>query len=208
MTDQDGNTYKTVVIGSQEWMAENLTTSIYRNGDPIPTNLNPAQWELTSEGGWSYYNDNQVFSCPYGKFYNWFACVDNRFLCPAGWHVPTDNDWTILSDFLGGSAIAGGQMKTIGTLLEGNGLWSGLNVGATNSCGFGGVPGGFKRIYGDYCCINSDFFGTTTAYYWSSSPTEVGSNNIWIRQLIHNNAALNKNGVEKQMGCSVRCLRD
>jgi uncharacterized protein (TIGR02145 family) len=89
MTDQEGNSYKTVVLGQKEWMAENLNTSKFRNGDPIPQ-------ELSSEEvpGWDYYNSNSVYECPFGKLYNWYACTDSRELCPTGWHVPDDNDWS------------------------------------------------------------------------------------------------------------------
>jgi uncharacterized protein (TIGR02145 family) len=109
MTDQEGTVYKTIVIGTQEWMAENLNTSIYRNGDAIPTGLTGSQWFNTIntlQGAWAYYQNNVSNACPYGKLYNWFACVDDRQLCPMGWHVPTDPEWTTLTDYLGGEAIA------------------------------------------------------------------------------------------------------
>ena len=90
MTDQEGNVYKTIVIGTQEWMAENLNTSIYRNGDAILTNLDNAIWQNTTSGAWAYNSNDSSYAFPYGKLYNWYACVDARQLCPVGWHVPTD----------------------------------------------------------------------------------------------------------------------
>ena len=100
MTDQEGNVYKTIVIGTQEWMAENLNTGVYRNGDAIVTDLDNAAWGATTSGAWSYYNNDASFACPYGKLYNWFACTDSRGLCPTGWHVPSDAEWTTLTNFL------------------------------------------------------------------------------------------------------------
>ncbi len=89
MTDQEGNSYKTVMLGQKEWMAENLNTSTFRNGDPIPQELS-----VVEVPGWDYYNSNSVYECPFGKLYNWYTCTDNRELCPTGWHVPDDNDWS------------------------------------------------------------------------------------------------------------------
>jgi uncharacterized protein (TIGR02145 family) len=144
MTDQEGNVYKTIVIGTQEWMAENLNASIYRNGDAIATGLSDADWENTintQQGAWAYYNNDASYACPYGKLYNWYACVDARQLCPVGWHVPTDAEWTVLTDYLGGESVAGGKMKTTGTS-----LWNSPNQGATNSSGFSAVPGGNRYL--------------------------------------------------------------
>jgi hypothetical protein len=99
MTDQEGNVYKTIVIGTQEWMAENLNTSIYRNGDEIITVISNADWGGLTEGAWAYSSNNLNNECPYGKLYNWNACVDIRQLCPLGWHVPSDDEFTALIDF-------------------------------------------------------------------------------------------------------------
>jgi uncharacterized protein (TIGR02145 family) len=201
ITDQQGNVYKTIVIGNQEWMAENLNTSIYRNGDAIPTGLSNADWENTintQQGAWAYYNNDVSYVCPYGKLYNWYACVDARQLCPAGWHVPTDAEWTVLTDFLGGEAIAGGKMKTTGTMEDATGLWNSPNQGATNSSGFSGAPGGFRNYDGEY-------FGDV-GNWWSSSETD--SDNARIRGLSHFFGSALWNGYNKPSGFSVRCLRD
>jgi uncharacterized protein (TIGR02145 family) len=163
MTDQEGNVYKTIVIGTQEWMAENLSTSVYRNGDVIATGLSTSQWTNTVQGAWAYFQNDASKNCPFGKLYNWYACVDARELCPTGWHVPTDADWSVLSDYLGGEAIAGGKMKTLGMSDSATGLWSAPNSGATNSSGFSGIPGGYRLLQGPYS--NLEFIG----YYWSSS---------------------------------------
>ena len=200
MTDQEGNTYKTIVIGTQEWMAENLNTSIYRNGDAIPTNLDNAAWQNTTSGAWAYYNNDASYACPYGKLYNWFACADARELCPLGWHVPSDAEWTVLTDYLGGENIAGGKMKTTGTLEVAIGLWYDPNTEANNSSGFSGAPGGVRDDLGEYFGIGND------GSWWSSS--EVAPNGAWLRYL-HNYLGSAGRGIYfKRVGFSVRCLRD
>jgi uncharacterized protein (TIGR02145 family) len=200
MTDQEGNEYKTIVIGTQEWMAENLKTSIYRNGDVIPTGLSSSQWNNTVQGAWSYFQNDASRNCPFGKLYNWYACVDARELCPTGWHVPTDADWTVLSDYLGGEAIAGGKMKTPGISDSATGLWSTPNFGATNSSGFSGIPGGYRLLQGPYS--NLEFIG----YYWSSSDFVTLS--AYYRYLIYDDVDLTRATGDKRNGFSVRCLRD
>jgi hypothetical protein len=100
MTDQQGNVYKTIVIGSQEWMAENLKTSIYRNGEAIANVTDDSQWQVLTTGAWCYYNNDNQFNCPHGKLYNWYAVADPRNLCPTGWHVPTDGEWNVLIGYL------------------------------------------------------------------------------------------------------------
>jgi uncharacterized protein (TIGR02145 family) len=199
MTDQEGNTYKTIVIGAQEWMAENLNTSIYRNGDAIPTNLDNTAWQNTTSGAWAYYNNDANYACPYGKLYNWYTCVDARQLCPTGWHVPTDAEWTVLTNYLGGESVAGGKMKTTGTIDTGTGLWTWPNTSATNS-GFSGAPGGDRYINGGYDYVG--YYG----FWWSSS--EVDFNGAWRRDLYYGNSDAGRNYDLKPIGFSVRCLRD
>ena len=210
MTDQEGNVYKTIVIGTQEWMAENLNTSIYRNGEAIPTGLSDAEWEntiSTQQGAWAYYNNDASNACPYGKLYNWYACVDARQLCPVGWHVPTDGEWSTLINFLdptagGGSSVnvAGGMMKTTGTIEGATGLWYSPNAEATNGSGFSGAPGGYRDNVGGYSGIGNN------GYWWSSS--EIGASNAWYRILFFNNGYADRFYANKRSGFSVRCLRD
>ena len=107
VTDIDGNTYRTIVIGEQEWMAENLMVEHYANGDWIPNVTNDAQWGNLSTGAWCYYNNDPQFECPYGKLYNWYTVADPRNVCPTGWHVPTDAEYTILTNYLGGAGPVG-----------------------------------------------------------------------------------------------------
>jgi uncharacterized protein (TIGR02145 family) len=203
MTDQEGNVYKTIVIGTQEWMAENLNTSIYRNGDAILAGLSNADWENTIntyQGAWAYYNDDVSYACPYGKLYNWFACVDARELCPLGWHVPTDAEWMVLTTYLGGQIVASGKMKSVGTIESETGLWYSPNIDASNSSGFSGAPGGSRDYFGSYG------FEGDSGYWWSSS--ESSSIGAWVRVLNINFDTSIRNGYVYSGGLSVRCLRD
>ncbi len=197
VTDIDGNTYRTIVIGNQEWMAENLTVEHYANGDPIPNVTNGAQWANLSTGAWCYYNNDPAYECPYGKLYNWFVTIDARNVCPTGWHVPTDGEWTILTDYLGGDAVAGGKMKSTGTL-----YWASPNSAATNESGFSGLAGG-------YINFNSTFHNLSFVGYWWSS-TVFNSNNSYRRMLTYftNGESVVKVHSDNREGTSVRCLRD
>jgi uncharacterized protein (TIGR02145 family) len=203
LTDQEGNVYRTISIGSQEWMAENLTTSIYRNGEEVLTNLDNMSWQNTTDGAWAYYNNDVSFACPYGKLYNWFACTDERQLCPTGWHVPSLDEWLVFVDYLGGESVAGGQMKTVGNLDSNTGLWLCPNNGATNSSGFSGIPGGYRNL-----SANDAGMGYS-GNWWSTS--EVDALNAWPCWLTAGFTSFLNTLTDddyKQNGYSVRCLRD
>ena len=210
MTDQEGNVYKTIIIGTQEWMAENLNTSIYRNGDAIATGLDNDTWSATTSGAWAYFENDESYACPYGKLYNWYTCTDARGLCPAGWHVPSHSEWNILRNYLDPlfdpsvvgsfSMAAGGKMKTVGSIELGTGLWYEPNTGATNISGFSGVPGGFRYFLGVYNIIGE------TGVWWSS--TENGLTNAWGCILSEDRADAGPLSCFTQDGLSVRCLRD
>ena len=202
MTDQEGNTYKTIVIGTQEWMAENLNTSIYRNGDAIATNLDNAAWASTTSGAWAYYNNDASNACPYGKLYNWYACVDERELCPIGWHLPSDGEWTVLTDFLGGESVAGGKMKSIGTIETGTGFWSSPNANATNTSGYSGMPGGGRFGDGQFSIMG------LSGYWWSLSEIQVTTPIVFGLDFNLNFTLVLVGGGDEEIGFSVRCLRD
>ncbi|MFN5213176.1 MAG: FISUMP domain-containing protein, partial [Bacteroidota bacterium] len=210
MTDQQGNVYKTIVIGTQEWMAENLNTSRYRNGDIIPTGLNNNAWSTTTAGAWNYLTDDSSFACPYGKNYNWYACADSRNLCPTGWHVPTDLEWSTLINLLDPNAngganpnIAGGTMKTTGTIQEGNGLWNFPNSGASNNSGFSGVPVGYRNSLGSY-------FNNGNSQRWWSNTQNTTDNSLAITRILdYNSDMVTRNAnFGKRNGFSVRCIKD
>ena len=114
--DKDGNIYKIVTVGTQVWMAENLKTTKYSNGDQIPNETDSLQWLNLSGGAYCWYNNMaSTFKNNFGALYNWYAVQDSRNLCPTGWHVPSDTEWTILTNYLGGGSAAGGQLKETGT---------------------------------------------------------------------------------------------
>jgi uncharacterized protein (TIGR02145 family) len=149
------NAYTTVSIGNQCWMKENLRVSKYRNGEVIPVSSDNVQWSNLNKGSRCLYeNDSVLFNLPYGNLYNLYAVIDDKKLCPNGWHVPTDTEWTTLTEYLGGEIIAGGKMKTVGTA-----YWNDPNTGATNESGFSAVPGGFRsRFDGGFISIKNDAF--------------------------------------------------
>jgi uncharacterized protein (TIGR02145 family) len=209
MTDQDGNTYKTIIIGTQEWMAENLKASHYRNGDLIPVVTNDATWAGLTTGATCWYNnDSATYNCPYGKLYNFYAAADVRNLCPTGWHVPSDTEWNTLIGFLDPSinpnpigvqsAIAGGLMKSTGTL-----YWTSPNQDATNASGFSALPDGVRDFDGQ-----NGIFGFVFVYgaWWSS--TEPNTSEAWTRRLLFNGGFVERNAYPKLVGVSVRCIRD
>jgi uncharacterized protein (TIGR02145 family) len=192
VSDIEGHIYQTVLIGNQIWMAENLRTATYANGEPI-ANVTDTTWTQLSTGAWCHYDNNTANDAIYGKLYNWYTTVDPRGLCPAGWHVPTDAEWTVLTDYLGGESVAGGKMKTITG-------WNAPNTSATNESGFSGLPGGFRSI-------NTGTFYSVglSGSWWSSS----GSTALaWYRNLGYNNGNAYRNDNNKRFGLSVRCLRD
>jgi uncharacterized protein (TIGR02145 family) len=199
VTDIDGNTYKTVQIGTQVWMAENLKTAKYNDGTRIPNITDNTQWSNLTTGAWCYNDNNAAKNAKYGKLYNWYAVSPttngNKNVCPTGWHVPTDAEWTVLTDYLGGEIVAGGKLKEVGTA-----NWISPNTDATNISLFTGLPGGYRSRFGDYSSIGS--YGS----WWSS--TEDNTDYAWYRNLFNLNGNANRNFFRKKLGLSVRCLRD
>jgi len=194
-TDIDGNLYQIVRIGDQVWMAENLKVTHYRNGDEIPTGLDNASWSSTTNGAYAVYDDNESNADTYGYLYNWFAVDDSRNIAPEGWHVPTDDEWQTLVDYLGGSSVAGGKLKEEGTT-----HWNSPNTDATNVSGFTALPGGYRYSIGSYYSMGY------SGYFWSS--TEHGSSDAWDRRLGYDSSGVDRGGDDKLDGFSVRCIRD
>ena len=193
--DIDGNNYNTVVIGTQEWTKENLNVSKYRNGDIIPQVTDPTEWNNLTTGAWCYYNNDPANGEIAGKLYNWYAVNDPRGIAPVGWHVPTDNEWSNLTSYLGSSAA--GKMKETGTL-----HWVFPNTGATNSSGFTAIPGGLRSGGGFYNTFN--FY----SYYWSS--TQFDSLNGIFRLLQDDSAELNTGAYydNKTQGATIRLIKN
>jgi uncharacterized protein (TIGR02145 family) len=192
MIDMDGNKYATVIIGTQEWMAENLHVRHYRNGDTIPEVTVNATWGGLTTGAFCWYSNNQATNGKYGAIYNWFAVSDSRYICPNGWHAPTDAEWTKLTTYLGGLTVAGGPMKA-------SGQWNSPNTGATNSSGFSVLPGGYRDVGGSYSELGSK------AYFWTAS---VSGSNAWYRSLDYNSTIVVRTTGSKVMGAYIRCVKD
>ncbi|MEZ5173884.1 MAG: FISUMP domain-containing protein [Bacteroidia bacterium] len=197
VTDIDGNTYPTVLIGNQWWMAENLRTSTYANGEPIDNVTDNTAWGGLSTGAWCHYGNNTANDTIYGKLYNWYTTVDPSGLCPAGWHVPTDAEWTVLTDYLGGLSVAGVKMKTA----TGWNDYLGQNGNGTNSSGFSALPGGFLYAY-DGLFYSVGYYGR----WWSSS--ESSPTSAWKRYLLHFDSSALRGDYGKRSGLSVRCVKD
>jgi uncharacterized protein (TIGR02145 family) len=192
--DIDGNIYNTVSIGNQCWTKENLRVSRYNNGDLIPIVTDNTEWGSLTTGGRSWYNnDSTTYENPYGNLYNWFAVNDSRKLCPEGWNVPTDAEWTILTDTLGGVGVAGGKMKSMGTT-----YWDSESAGIDNSSSFSALPGGARDYDGSFIGIRN------VAWFWSA--TEGGSEYAIYRFLVSENGNVSSDGSFMSFGASVRCL--
>ncbi len=192
----NGYSYSSIVLGNgQEWMAENLRTTSYANGDPIPNVTIGAQWGNLTTGAWVHYNNDSLYENPYGKLYNWYTVNDSRNVCPTGWHVPSDAEWTVLSDYLGGESVAGGKMKFTGTQ-----YWLSPNQYATNESGFSGLPGGCR-----FDAFAFEYIGGA-GIWWSS--TEIRAGSAWTRSLGCDGGGVSRGLGPKQYGYSVRCLRD
>lgn len=198
ITDYDNNVYETVKTGNQLWMAQNLGTTHYLNGDAIGT-TNPSTLDITAESSpeyqWSYGGDD-ANTLIYGKLYTWYTITDPRKVCPLGWHIPTDIEWTTLETALGGYAFAGSKLKEAG-----NAHWlSPYNIDATNESCFSGLPGGYRDWNGSFFLIKND------GYWWSSTESEAITS--WIRTLNTGSPAIGRSGLIKSNGASVRCIKD
>ena len=198
ITDAENNTYKTVYIGTQQWMAENLKVSKYSDGTTIPNITDNTQWQNNTTGAWSYYNNDAANNAKYGKLYNWYAVSKtsngNKNVCPSGWHVPTVGEWMVLTDYLGNSPA--GKMKEVGTT-----SWISPNTDATNTSLFTGLPGGGRNSNGDYNLIGG------SGYWWSSSEGIGFQGLAWYCRL--DNSILASTILQgKEHGMSIRCLKD
>lgn len=200
VTDVDGNSYSSVVINGKQWMKENLNVSKYRNGDVIPEVTDLAQWDLLTTGAWCYYANDTANGPVYGKLYNWYAVSDPRGLAPAGWHIPTDAEWTTLIDFLGGTNVAGIKMRDTGA------LWSTTAAVATNQSGFSALPGGYGYQTLTYTPPDEPFkFIGDVGYWWSTTAlttTTAYSLNVSLTN------SVTRSSIRKKAAISVRCIKN
>jgi len=210
VSDIDGNVYSVLVLGNQIWMQENLKTTKYCNGDPIPMYMSNVQWQDLTTGGWSYY-DNFSGNESYGKLYNYYAATDNRNPCPCGWHVPTDAEWTQLENHL----IANGmnfdnttQGNKIAKSMASKNMWQassifgavGFNPSTNNTSGFNGIPAGRRFNTGEFVNLGS------TAAWWTS--TQQNSTLAWYRWLSKDGLDSKRSSSNKSFGYNIRCIMD
>jgi uncharacterized protein (TIGR02145 family) len=190
VTDIDGNAYNTIIIGTQVWMKENLKTINYNDNSSIPLVTGNSEWNKLSTPAYCYYNnDENKYKSTYGTLYNWY-CVNTGKLCPTGWHVPTDSEWTTLSKYLGGESVAGGKLKEKGTS-----HWNSPNTGADNSSGFTALPGGHRLSDGTF-----NYFGSL-GHCWTAT-------DAWNRGLLKDYNFLDRYNDGKFFGLSVRWISD
>jgi len=195
VSDIDGNVYHFDTIGTQIWMIENLKTSRYNDGTPIPVVPDNLYWSRLTTGAYSDYDNTPDSSKIYGKLYNWYAVNDARKLAPAGWHVPSDSEWALLLTYLGGESVAGGKLKETGTA-----HWNSPNVSATNESGFTALPGGRRDFNGTFYYIRQN------GYFWSS--TELNTPSAYYRFMFYNGSNVAWLAYYKTLGLSVRCVKD
>ena len=199
ITDEEGNFYDTINIGAQTWMKENLKTTKYKDGLPIPMVTDDWEWQNLTTPGYCWYNNNLNNKAAYGALYNWYALdsTSNGFknLCPTGWHVPSDEDWAVLITYLGGSTVAVGKLKEAGTT-----HWQSPNAGATNESGFTALPGGCRDYDGSFYVFGS--FG----YWWSS--TEFVKGGAWSWFVGYDGSGAYSYGRFEKDGFSVRCIKN
>jgi len=196
VTDYDGTTYNIITINTQDWIQENLKTTHYNNGEAIANiTTDDTAWETLTTGAYCWYNnDEATYKNTYGALYNWYTTVDVRNVCPAGWHVPTDAEWTTLVDYLGGVNNAGALLKETGTT-----HWTDPNSGATNESYFTALPGGQRRYDGPFSELGDE------GYWWTS--TVYSTTSAWWRLMEYNNTQANHYASNNNFGFSVRCIK-
>jgi uncharacterized protein (TIGR02145 family) len=198
---RDGKTYKTVKIGNQVWMAENLQATQYRDGTPIPMLMDNKDWTGDTSGAYCYYNHSYKNSKTYGLLYNRGAILNPKKLAPAGWHIPSDTEWQTLVDFLGGEKEAGGKLKS-----DDHSLWN-ENVGANNQSGFSALPAGSRASHKLITGLTSNYEGLGLRTFFASV-SEKGNKIIWVRDLQNLNPWVNRTQGDGVSGISVRCIKD
>jgi uncharacterized protein (TIGR02145 family) len=200
VTDKDGNVYKTITIGTQEWMLENLNVTHFRNGDAIPIEKDDDDWSLSNTPACCNYDNNSNNGKTYGKLYNYSAVNDPRGLAPKGWHIPNDAEWKQLIDYLGGDSLAGEKIKSLSK-------WKSPASAIRNESGFSAYPVGMRggRRRSENCSGCFDGIGSY-AYFWSSTEVKYGYNPCY--SLSDNFPNFFYKNSEMQAGYSVRCIKD
>lgn len=194
VTDVDGNVYQTIGIGTQVWMAENLKTTKFSDGTPIPLVTSPYEWGIETPHYCWYNNDEAAYKNTYGALYNWYA-VNTGKLAPAGWHVPSDEEWRVLMQFAGGFNSASDKLREADTI-----HWQSPNTGATDATGFRALPGGGRFDVGQFFSLRS------AGFWWSSE--EWMSGTIFAYRWKLTTTSIESYADYKPYGFSVRCVRN
>ena len=192
VTDADGNVYQAVKIGTQTWMAENLRTTKFSDGTPIPNVTDNAAWGNTATSAYCWYNNDIANATPYGALYNWYT-VNSGKLAPTGWHIPTTAEWQTLSDYLDGDDVSGGKLKEVGTT-----HFASPNTGATNEKGFTAVGSGRRGPLG--------FYELNTTGGWWRATDGVTVQIRWVNST--SSILLSNANLDPKAGYSVRCIKD
>lgn len=207
VTDIEGNRYRTVIIGKQEWMVENLRTTRFNDGTPMPQVRDDAEWGSLTSPALAWYENKPGDGNGYGVLYNWYAVGTGRLLGPKGWRVPSHEDWTVfLTQVMGGESVTGGQVLMRGELKsrrtepDGHPRWNVPNTAATDETGFGALPGGHRSHLGVF-----NYQGQY-GFWWSA--TSGPSNFGWYRGMRYDNGHVFMASGNKKNGFSVRCVRD
>jgi uncharacterized protein (TIGR02145 family) len=211
VTDIDGNVYNTVLIGDQCWMRENLKTTRYNNGASIPYVYSTNSWSSLTTGAYVWNQTSFTWKDKYGALYNWFAVVDANGLCPTGWHVPTKNEWDILTNYIGGNiSVRGTKLKScrqVDSPLGGDCIaplhprWDfSANQNGLDDYGFSGLPGGYRNQFGNFTAPGQ------RGYWWTSS--ENPPSGVWAVVLKNNTGNVEEESSNKKSGYSIRCLMD
>jgi len=194
--DIDGNIYRVVTIGSQKWMASNLKVTRLNDGSPIPNVTDNAEWSDLTTPAYCWYDNNIAHKNLYGGLYNWYVAGSSN-ICPEGWHVPTDEEWTQLTTYLGGEAEAGGKLKESGTI-----HWKDPNTGATNETGFTALPGGRRYQEGEFQDLGE------VGRWWTSTEHESFEIAAWYRQMKFDGRNVFRHNLRKIHGYCIRCIKD
>lgn len=193
VTDIDGNEYTTYTVGNYVWTVTNLNVERYRNGDPIPQVQDTKEWASLKTGAWCWFENNTENGKIYGKLYNWYAVNDPRGLAPQGWHIPSEEEWDALIEHFGGKEEAGAKLKNYE-------IWESPNLGATYTCKFKALPGGFRQK-------NGEFYGTGKyGGFWMSTVNDEGL--AWAAYMNNYLKDIFLNPYDKNVGLSVRLVKD
>ena len=194
--DFNGNEYESVVLNNgQEWLTSNLRASTFNDGTPLEFVTDNEEWSTTPNPSYCFYQNNPSTSQPYGNLYNFFVASSDKNICPTGWRVPAELDWTILTNELGGLGLSGGKLK-----LEGVEFWSSPNTDATNEIRFDALPNG--------CRYDGGFFNNLNYYSFLWTSSELDTTYAWFRSLKYDNGTVIRNFSKKQSGYGIRCMRD